>query len=260
VDGLALVIGSMSPDFAFALKGTPFSLWAHTFPEVITFCVPVTVAVSWLIARVLAPVIPDHLPQIGQLRLPDFRGLATHQFRWFVTPMSAAVGALTHVGLDSFTHQWGWFAQHWDWYAEPSIPLLLIDRMITPYRALQYLGHIVLTAWVLRTLWRNGQQRWYTKRANTVPRYQATATTHLILWVPAATATALNAVAQLAHPSAATGILTTAGIAFTSLAASSALLLLTRPAQIQSTSSSPSRNTPRSMSTPATTTPSDRSR
>jgi Domain of unknown function (DUF4184) len=230
VDGLALVIGSMSPDFAFALKGTGFSLWAHKFPEVLTFCVPVTVVASWCIARVMAPVVPDHLPDIGQFRLPDFRGLTTHKLRWFVTPISAFVGALTHVGLDSFTHKWGWFAQHWDWYSDPFIPLPFIDRTITPYRSLQYLGHVVLTAWVLRTLWRNGQQQWFTKRANTIPRFQATTTTHLILWVPAATATTLNAIAQLARPSAATGILTTAGIAFASLTASSTVLLVTRPA------------------------------
>jgi hypothetical protein len=255
VDGLALVIGSMSPDFAFALQGTGFSLWAHAFPQVITFCVPVTVIASWLIARALAPVVPDHLPQLGQLRLPDFRGLATHKFRWIVTPVSAFVGALTHIGLDNATHRWGWFAQHWDWYANPSIDVPFIDRMVTPYRSLQYLGHVVLTVWVLRALWRNGQQRWFTERAAQVARFPATTATRVVVWLPATAAATLVAVFQITHPNDATGILSTAAVAFGSLTASSALLLGRRkPTSPRQTSWSAASGPSISISTPTTTT------
>ena len=91
---MALVIGSMAPDLAYVLNGSRFSIWAHEFPGLVTFCVPVTVCLAWIVVRVLAPVVPVHLPQFGNFRLQDYRGLATHRFGIVRTPVSAFVGAL----------------------------------------------------------------------------------------------------------------------------------------------------------------------
>jgi hypothetical protein len=67
----------------------------------------VTVVVSWLIARVLAPVVADHLPDAGPFHLRDSRGLGTHRFRPLPTPVSASAGAASHLLLDHLTHGWG---------------------------------------------------------------------------------------------------------------------------------------------------------
>jgi hypothetical protein len=102
-DGVALVIGSMAPDFAYVLNGSRFEVRAHGLPWLVTFCVPVTVFVAWIVVRVLAPVVPAHLPQLGNFRLQEYRGLATHRFGMVRTPVCAFIGALSQCSTASPT-------------------------------------------------------------------------------------------------------------------------------------------------------------
>jgi Domain of unknown function (DUF4184) len=184
-DGVALVIGSMAPDLAYVLNGSRFAIWAHAFPGLVTFCVPVTVCLAWIVVRVLAPVVPTHLPQLGNFRLRDYRGLATHRFGWVRTPVSALVGALSHAGLDHFTHGWGWFARHVDWYDDTIVDGTLFGRSITPFRSLQHIGHVGGTALCLWLLWRYGRQGWMRARADEIPAHR-TASSFAALWMTVA--------------------------------------------------------------------------
>jgi hypothetical protein len=158
VDGLALVVGSMAPDMAYVLNGSRFQLWAHDLPGVLVFCVPVTVVVTWLVARVLAPVVPDHLPAAGQFHLRDFRGLAARRLRPLATPVSAFAGAASHVLLDHLTHDWGWMARNADWYRTVFADDVL-GRQWTVFRVMQYGGHVVGTGACLWLLACYGRQR-----------------------------------------------------------------------------------------------------
>jgi hypothetical protein len=47
VDGLALVIGSISPDMAYVLSGSRWRIWADALPGLIMFCIPVPLAAAW---------------------------------------------------------------------------------------------------------------------------------------------------------------------------------------------------------------------
>lgn len=179
-DGVALVVGSMAPDMAYLLNGSRWSLWAHGFPSAVTFCVPVTVAVAWILVRVIAPVVPDHLPRLAPWHLRDYRGLAAHRFGWVTTPLSALVGTATHIVLDNFTHDWGWFAQNISWYGDVLLAGPL-GRDWTAYRIAQYLGHFVGTGLCLVVLARLGRQRWMADRAAVVPKTQRTALSTLTL-------------------------------------------------------------------------------
>ena len=54
-DGVALVVGSAAPDFPYALD--PYlKIHAHTWWGLVWFCIPVTIAVSWLVRRA-APAV-----------------------------------------------------------------------------------------------------------------------------------------------------------------------------------------------------------
>ena len=191
-DGVALVIGSMAPDLAYLLNGSRFAIWAHAFPWLVTFCVPVTICVSWIVVRVLAPVVPAHLPQLGNFRLQDYRGLATHRFGIVSTPVCAFVGALSHVALDSLTHGWGWAARNVDWYDDVIIEGAWFGRPLTVYRTLQYLGHVGGTALCIWMLWYYGKQGWMTARAERVP-VRRTASSEAVL----ASAVAVGLIATL---------------------------------------------------------------
>lgn len=189
LDGVALVVGSMAPDLAYVLAGSRWSVWAHAWPGLVTFCVPVTAVLTLLIRRRLAPVVPAHLPRVADLRLRDLRGLAARRVTIGPLVAGALLGAASHVALDSFTHEWGWFARNIDVYTDPLLDEPFLGRVWTPYRVLQYAGHVVgigITLWILR---RWGRERWLAQRAAPVPAI-ADARSHLVLW----TATALGGV------------------------------------------------------------------
>ena len=126
-DGVALVVGSMAPDLAYALDGSrlerPFPglppLWevAHSLPWFLVWAVPVTVALCPLI-RPSAATLASHLPALpprdsasrvlAALRrlvsgtLAVLRGYAFlgRGPRWYITVSSAGIGALSHVLWD----------------------------------------------------------------------------------------------------------------------------------------------------------------
>lgn len=179
VDGIALVIGSMAPDMAYVLAGSRFSLWAHGFPAVVLFSLPVTLAVSWLIARVVSPVLWDHLPDAGPFRLHDFRALARHRFVWHRAALSALVGALSHILVDHFTHAWGFMAVHVDWYS--TVIGEALGREWTAYRIAQYVGHVGGAAACLWLLARYGRERWLAVGAAEVAPYPVSGRSTVVL-------------------------------------------------------------------------------
>ncbi len=184
VDGVALVTGSMAPDLAYVLNGSRFDVWAHGWPGLLAFCVPVTVGISWVIARVLAPVVPCHLPMLGAFRLQEFRGLACHRFRLVPMLLGAFLGAFTHVALDHVTHEWGWFARQVAWYREPLVDAEMFGRRWTPFRMAQYVAHFALSAVTIWWLWRAGSRRWLAARAAMVPcRRSTVGAVWLVSWV-----------------------------------------------------------------------------
>lgn len=225
LDGVALVIGSMAPDMAYVLVGSRFEIWAHGFPWVVLFCVPVTVIVSWLVVRVLAPVVPDHLPPAGRLHLRDYRGLAVHRFGVVRTALGTLVGALSHVALDHFTHEWGWFARNVAWYDDRVVDARFLGREWTFFRVVQYTGHVGGSALCVLLLWRYGRSRWMADRAAAVAPYEPSPRTQVAVWgaLGAGLTAGLAWVARDSQGSA-TDILRVSGAGFLGLCVAAAVI------------------------------------
>ena len=217
-DGVALIVGSMAPDMAYALDGSRFHVRAHGFPGVLTFCVPVTVLVSYLVVRALAPVVPDHLPDMGEFQLTELRGLAAHRFRLVALVVGALLGALSHVALDSFTHEWGWFAQNISWYSKPLGDRLWLHPQWTLFRIVQYIGHVGGSALCVYLLWLYGRRRWMSARAALVEPVTTSMRTQPMLWGPTVTG-ALAGIGWTTVDSAgvASDVLPVAGVVFAGL-------------------------------------------
>ena len=96
-DGVALVVGSMAPDLAYALDGSGLPVWkmSHGLRGFVLWCVPVTLALTWLI-RWAAPVVASHLPHF--LRDYGVLGHSRHPLR--VSCWSTLIGAVSHLLLD----------------------------------------------------------------------------------------------------------------------------------------------------------------
>jgi hypothetical protein len=97
------VIGSTAPDLPYALS--PYvELDTHAWPALLWFCVPITLLGTWLV-RPVASTIAAHLPNLGRFALHDYGVLGRVRHRAYATVWSAFVGAATHLGWDTFTHE-----------------------------------------------------------------------------------------------------------------------------------------------------------
>jgi membrane-bound metal-dependent hydrolase YbcI (DUF457 family) len=156
--GTALVIGSMAPDFESFVTGTHSREFGHTLLAQLWFCLPLTLALVWLVTRIVARPLAAALPEAGDFHLRDYRALAERRqdFRyWLLAVLSALVASFSHLFIDAFTHRTGWMVQH---SVALQGPLLQVHgHTLQVYKALQHGGSIVgavLTLLMLRYIGR----------------------------------------------------------------------------------------------------------
>ncbi|HEU4753123.1 MAG TPA: DUF4184 family protein [Armatimonadota bacterium] len=113
--GTALAIGSMAPDLEYFLRGEHSRTVGHTLSGQVTFCLPVALALVWIILRVVAGPLGRHLPDLPPFHLRDYQVLARKRLdlrSWLTAALSALLGSLSHIGWDGFTHHGGWAVRH----------------------------------------------------------------------------------------------------------------------------------------------------
>jgi hypothetical protein len=105
-DGVALAVGAASPDVAYIVDGSGLPVWplSHQPLGLVLWCLPVTLALSWLF-RSAAAVVAAHLPRAGRLELNDYGALRDVRPQWLVTVTSALIGAASHLLLDALDGQ-----------------------------------------------------------------------------------------------------------------------------------------------------------
>lgn len=120
----ALVIGSMSPDFAYFVRQFPLARFAHTISGTLIFCLPgglLTLSIFYLLRQPLCFVLPQ--PHRVAL-MPLAAARPCIRLRSFlIAAASVLLGAWTHTIWDSFTHDGGWTVQR---IAILSAPLMRI--------------------------------------------------------------------------------------------------------------------------------------
>ena len=149
LDPVALVIGSMAPDFGYFLSHFYLASQAHAIQGSIVIALPLAWP-AWIAVRCLASVLCAPLPE------PD-RG-AAHRFllaQPFGIPsigwitFSLLLGIWSHTILDSVTHASGWTVSH-------------VELLRSPwpvYKALQHAGSIagMLVLFAVYARWRYRQ-------------------------------------------------------------------------------------------------------
>ena len=149
-DGTALCIGSMAPDFAYAILHTPLQLASHRFRAQLYWTLPVTWALTWLVRQHLAAPLGAQLPApLG----PQVQALARTRHPYHVTAWSAVLGGLSHVVVDAFTHPHGWAFERF------ALLRQLVFGSVRVADGLQYLGHTLGTGMGVWWLWRMVQTR-----------------------------------------------------------------------------------------------------
>ena len=136
-DGVALVVGSGSPDLFNALSTTD-TFRSHELDGLLV-AVVFTVMYSTLLRRYSADGLFGSLPDLGPLQARNYRVLARGRPRFLVTVFSAFVGVASHIFIDSFTHA-GRFGSNLLGLNDVLFNVAIIG-MITTARLFQYIGH-----------------------------------------------------------------------------------------------------------------------
>lgn len=145
LDATCLVIGSMGPDLEYFARAELTGRFGHTLVGMAAWGIPATIAVA----------AAFHLAMKWPLLLCAPRGVAARaavaaRRRWppgwnalaFASlVLSAALGNLTHLVWDGFTHHDGWAVERLPWLSEP-IALPGPGTMIR-FRMLQHLSTLV---------------------------------------------------------------------------------------------------------------------
>lgn len=181
LDPVTFLVGTTAPDLAYVAGDSSLRVWAHAMPWLVTFNVPATLLVSWLLVRVVAPVLPAHLPEAGGFRLRDYRVVARHRFHVLRSPLGALAGAVSHVVLDGFTHRWGWVADGWRWYRTPLVDERWLGKDWAPFEVMQYVGHVAGSAVFVWLVWRYGRERLLAAAAAEVPLAPVTRASRALL-------------------------------------------------------------------------------
>jgi hypothetical protein len=152
----ALVVGSLSPDFAYFFPVRRLGLFSHSFSGIFLFCLPMGLIALWIFHRFLKLPILTLLPANHRKRLtPLADEFGFRPWRHFgVLVVSLAVGALTHVVWDSFTHSKGWVVANLAWLKMPLVdtPLGAMTIYIALKHASTLVGIILLGWWYCRWL------------------------------------------------------------------------------------------------------------
>jgi hypothetical protein len=105
----AAVIGSMVPDFGMLLPGSLARWQTHSVVALITFCLPVGLAVYALTQTLIKPAVAEVLPDGAYLRMRCAHPSAdlNRPLTWLYAALAVLFGAVTHLVWDSFTHENG---------------------------------------------------------------------------------------------------------------------------------------------------------
>lgn len=109
---LALVVGSMSPDFGYYAHWFAGATWAHTLQGSLALCIPsglLLIGILLFFRHALLFLMPSRQREM----LAPFLCCPKLLTVRFVADLCLAIwaGALTHLFWDSFTHRSGWFVQ-----------------------------------------------------------------------------------------------------------------------------------------------------
>lgn len=134
VNFLALVLGSMSPDFEYFLRGKPSGEIGHTFIGLVTFNLPVVAVVYLIYQTYIHRTLFNHLPLFLQDTYSEKRD-SSKTLNTVVFLYSALFGMLTHIVWDSFTHINGFMVNK---LSVLTYTFQVFDRNIPVYKYLQH--------------------------------------------------------------------------------------------------------------------------
>jgi hypothetical protein len=109
-DCVAFMVATIAPDLPYAFDRSRFDFDSQSYGTggLLLWCLPVSVIAAVVFRSIVARPLAVHLPDLGAFRLRDVGFAAADRPSLAVSAGSAAVGLLTHLLADSFTHPEPW--------------------------------------------------------------------------------------------------------------------------------------------------------
>ncbi len=128
---LALCIGSLAPDLFYYAGAFQFASAAHTWRGFLMYCLPLGALVYLLVCR-LWPMLHWFSPALIRARLrPQIDVLIENRYKHYgLVLASLAVGSMTHVAWDGFTHFHGWASDYFPLLNTPVVLRLPLYKLL----------------------------------------------------------------------------------------------------------------------------------
>ncbi|MCG3086523.1 DUF4184 family protein [Sporosarcina cyprini] len=139
VNFLAMVLGSMSPDFEYFLRGRPYGEIGHTLWGFLVFNLPIVIIVYLIYQACIHETLFRHLPSALQDTYSP-KTSSTRFLKMCVFFYSALFGMLTHGVWDSFTHAGGFMVRN---FSILTYQVPVFDFAIPVFKFLQHGGTLV---------------------------------------------------------------------------------------------------------------------
>ncbi len=109
----ALVIGSMVPDWPLFIPIGPSYPVTHSFIGLVIACIPLGLAIYLFFQSVLKQPLFELLPQPLRQQTIHLAApcIPSRMQQWIEVVIAIAIGALTHIVWDAFSHQGKWGTQ-----------------------------------------------------------------------------------------------------------------------------------------------------
>lgn len=98
----ALMLGSLSPDFAYLFPGSGLARFSHQLVGTFLFCLPAGLVAFMVFELIRRPLVAG-LPSPHRQALHSLTELRRHD--WWVIALSILIGAWTHILLDALTRE-----------------------------------------------------------------------------------------------------------------------------------------------------------
>ena len=138
-----LIIGSLTPDFEYFIRMKILSIHSHTLWGVLWFNLPLGILMCFIFHQIISDNLFQNLPLFLKSRLmifTNFNWVKYFKSNWIVVIYSIIIGAFSHLFWDSFTHEDGYFVEHF-YCLKNSI--LIFGNTIFVFKILQHSSSIL---------------------------------------------------------------------------------------------------------------------
>lgn len=138
-----LVIGSLSPDFEYFVRMKIQSDYSHGIVGLFLFNLPISILIAFVFHNIVKKSLFENAPKVIKSRIVNFLDFNWNKYfsrKWFVVIISILLGAISHVFLDSFTHQDGFFVNTISFLKKE---IFIFNKQIPVYKFVQHISSFV---------------------------------------------------------------------------------------------------------------------